>query len=89
MPFTTQEFEVALVAGALLLGPAVWWSRVSARRWRSGALAREYFRRSHLPRALAEDSLAAHLARVAQRFPGKTRDWYLRWLLDELARDRR
>jgi hypothetical protein len=55
----------------------------------TGRLREQYLRRVGLPRALAEESLARQLARVRERYPGRSEAWYLRYLLTELRRDRR
>ncbi|QRK09560.1 hypothetical protein JQX13_05330 [Archangium violaceum] len=52
-------------------------------------LREQYFRSVPPPRAQAEESLARHLARLQERYPGKTEVWYLRRVLADLQRDRR
>jgi cytochrome c-type biogenesis protein CcmH/NrfG len=52
-------------------------------------LRQRYFHSVHQPRAQAEQSLARHLARLRERFPGRSEAWYLRHILAELRRDRR
>jgi len=88
MPWTTPEIVTVVAAAAAFLAFALWWTRLS-RRWRRGALRREYLRRLHLPPSLAADTLARQLERVAAKFPGRTEAWYLRFLMEELSRDRR
>jgi predicted LPLAT superfamily acyltransferase len=52
-------------------------------------LRKAWFRRNHLPRPYAEESLARHLTSLKERFPGHTEVWYLRRILTDLERDRR
>ncbi|QRN98895.1 hypothetical protein JRI60_07645 [Archangium violaceum] len=77
---------VFVVLGAVvLLGLIIWvvgGNEVSR-------LRNQYFRSVPLPRAQAEQSLARHLARLQERYPGKTEAWYLRRVLADLERDRR
>ena len=49
----------------------------------------EYLRRVHLPPAAARETLARKLESVSERFPGRSLEWYLDWLLKELRQDRR
>jgi hypothetical protein len=70
----------ALLAALLLRGgPARRTARLRAR----------YLQALHQPPAQGAATLARALERVRQRFPGRDEAWYLRWLLEELRRDRR
>ncbi len=77
---------VFVVLGAVVLLGLILWvvggNEVSRLRNR-------YLRSVQLPRAQAEQSLARHLARLQERYPGKTEVWYLRRVLADLERDRR
>lgn len=88
MQWTAPEIAIVAAATALAGWAVAWWTKAS-RRWRQGALRREYLRRLHLPPSLAADTLARQLERVAAKFPGKPEAWYLRFLMEELSRDRR
>ncbi len=76
---------LAVVAAAVLLALLGWafWGNPTER------LRQQYFRSVHLSRAEAEAALERHLARVRQRFPGRTEAWYLHHILTDLKRDRR
>ncbi len=52
-------------------------------------LRNQYFRSVRQTRPEAEQSLARHLARLQERYPGKSEVWYLRRVLADLERDRR
>jgi hypothetical protein len=75
----------AVLGAVVLLGLIIWvvgGNEVSR-------LRNQYLRSVQLPRAQAEQSLARHLARLQERYPGKTEAWYLRRVLADLERDRR
>ncbi|WNG40205.1 hypothetical protein F0U61_45870 [Archangium violaceum] len=77
---------VFVVLGVVVLLGLIFWvvggNKVSR-------LREQYFRSVPPPRAQAEASLARHLARLQERYPGKTEVWYLRRVLADLQRDRR
>jgi cytochrome c-type biogenesis protein CcmH/NrfF len=74
-------------AVAVLVGLGLWALRGRGNEARR--LRERYLRTVHQPRAQAEQSLARHLARLRERFPGQSEVWYLRHVLAELRRDRR
>ncbi len=77
---------IAVLVALGIVGLIVWALRVTNPVDR---MRNQYFRRVHLPRAQAEESLARHLARLQERHPGKSEAWYLHQILADLKRDRR
>jgi uncharacterized iron-regulated membrane protein len=77
---------VAVVVVAVLVGLIVWALRFFNPVNR---LRNQYLRGVRQPRPEAEQSLARHLARLQERYPGKSEVWYLRRVLADLERDRR
>jgi type II secretory pathway component PulJ len=78
---------IALIAIILVVA---WYQRPSARtRRRVRRLEERYFRKVHMPRHLARESLHRHLARLRERHPGRGPAWYVAQAVAELDRDRR
>lgn len=77
-----------LPAVAVLVGLGLWVLR-GKRGNEARRLRQQYFRTVHQPQAQAEQSLARHMARLQERFPGRAEAWYLQHVLAELRRDRR
>ncbi|HEX8433501.1 hypothetical protein [Archangium sp.] len=77
---------VAVVVVAVLVGLIFWALRFFNPVDR---LRNQYLRNVRQPRPEAEQSLARHLARLQERYPGKSEVWYLRRVLADLERDRR
>ena len=80
----TVVVAVLVVVG--IVGLIFWALRVSDPVTR---LRNQYFRSVRLSRPEAEQSLARHLARLQERYPGKSEAWYLHRVLADLKRDRR
>jgi hypothetical protein len=84
---------LAIGIGIALLATAAgiaWYYRPAARAARRLLrLEERYFRRVHLPRHLAQESLQRHLARLRERHPGRAPAWYAAQVLADLERDRR
>jgi hypothetical protein len=84
---------LAIGIGIVLLAMAAgiaWYYRPAARAARRlRRLEERYFRRVHLPRHLAQESLQRHVARLRERQPGRGPAWYAAQVLADLERDRR
>jgi beta-lactamase regulating signal transducer with metallopeptidase domain len=82
---------VALLAAVLVIGVAIAvYQRPSARAARKLRRLEElYYRKVHMPRDLAEQTLKRHVARLREREPGRGPAWYVAQVLVELGRDRR
>jgi len=80
------------IAIALLAGTSAvaWYHRPAARaRRRLQRLEDRYFRKVHMPRPMAQESLERHKARMRERHPGRGEAWYVAQVLADLDRDRR
>jgi hypothetical protein len=77
---------IAVLVGVGLVGLIVWALRLLNPVNR---LRNQYLRRVRQTPAEAEQSLARHLARLQERYPGRSEAWYLRRILADLERDRR
>jgi hypothetical protein len=85
----TLAIGIGIVLLAMAAGIA-WYSRPAARAARRLLrLEERYFRKVHLPRHLAQESLQRHVARLRERHPGRGPAWYAAQVLADLERDRR
>ena len=67
-----------------------WHQRPAARETRKvRQLEERYFRKMHMARHLAQESLQRHLSRLRERHPGRRPAWYVAQALADLERDRR
>jgi hypothetical protein len=77
---------IAILVGVGIVGLIVWGlPRLNP----VPRLRNQYFRSVRQSPTEAEQSLARHLARLQERYPGKSEAWYLRRVLADLRRDRR
>jgi hypothetical protein len=55
----------------------------------AAALRDRYLRLMRLPSAEGESHLARRLESLSERFPGRSFEWYLNWLVKDLERAKR
>ena len=92
MAFSAEAFVGFAIAIALVAGSSAvaWYHRPAARARRAlQRLEDRYFRKVHMPRAMAEESLQRHTARLRERHPGRGQASYVAQVLADLDRDRR
>lgn len=79
---------LALVALAVIAG-IVWAVRVYTGVGEVKRLRQEYARLMGLPPAVAYESMERRIEVLMRTHPGKSMAFYLRYLIDELRRDKR